>query len=615
VVRQLAQKATSARQPRGAWPDIRRALTLEKPMPRRFPLAAALALLVPLAVPAAAQHVEVEELVLDNGMTFLLVPRHEDPNTVALGWVAKVGSVNERPGITGISHFFEHMMFKGTTTIGTRDADRDAELMARQREVKSALNELVWSGQYDRYRRGEIDDPWDPAHDTEEISRLRGELRDLMEAHREIIVTNEFDEVYTNAGATGMNAFTSEDLTFYFINLPSNKLELWAWMESDRLNDSVFREFYAERDVVHEERRMGLESNPTGRLDEQFDAMFWQSSPYGWSVIGWPSDLNSYTREQFDDYFNVHYRPNNLVGIVVGDFDPAEARPVIERYFGRLERGERTPPPVVTLEIESLAEKRLVGECDCQPQVQVRYHTVGFGHPDGFALEMLGHILNGRTGRLYKSMIEGAEIASSAAAAQESRRYGGFFSFGAEVKGEATPEDLEQAWLAEVERLRTEPVDARELQKVKNRIAADSYRRLQSNTALLFQLGMYEALGGWEHINESPGRLMAVTPEDIQRVVATYFTGPNRSVAIYRRRQGPTDELPYPPHMQDQVEAMLGEFLSKDDPDELRTILAFFEAQKDAFPDDVRPAIEYVKQRVLEHVAELERKAAEEPGN
>ncbi|MBT8483980.1 MAG: insulinase family protein [Phycisphaerales bacterium] len=566
-----------------------------------------------LSAGVAAQSVEVEEVVLDNGMTFLLMPRHEQPNTISCGWVAKVGSVNERPGITGISHFFEHMMFKGTTSIGTSDVAADAKFMERQRAVKKQINELIWGEQYERYRRGEIDDPWDPAHDTQQLSRLRTELRRLMDEHRSVIEKNEFAEIYTNAGATGLNAFTSNDITFYIITLPSNKLELWTWMESDRLSDSVFREFYAERDVVHEERRMRLESSPTGELDEQFDAMFWQSSPYSWSVIGWPSDLNSYTREQFDEYFNIYYRPNNLVGVIVGDFEIAEVMPLIETYFGRLQPGVRPPAPVVTLEVEQLAEKRLIGSCDCQPQIKVRYHTVPFGHADGDTLDVLSAVLNGRTGRLYKSMVEGMEIAAGAMTRQESMKYAGSFLFQAEVKGEATPSDLEAAWESEVARLKEEPVSPYELQKVKNQIAADAYRRLETNNALMIQLGMYEAMGEWEYINESPVRLAAVTAEDIMRVANTYFTPKNRCVALYSRRPRPTgddggdDELAqFPPEVRQQIEAMMSQLMTKDNPDELRMIVGMMEAQAGSVPPEHQATMAYVVKKLNERIAQLD---------
>ncbi len=579
-------------------------------MHRLLLMVIALASLATAAAPAGAQQVAVEEYRLDNGMLFLLLPRHEEPNTISCAWAARVGSVNERPGITGISHFFEHMIFKGTTTIGTRDAEADADFMFRQRAVKSRLNQLVWNDQYRRYFRGEIDDPWDPANDTEEMRALRAELKTLMDEHGEIIVKNEFDQVYTNAGGSRLNAFTSEDLTFFFINVPSNKFELWAWMESDRLNDSVFREFYSERDVVHEERRMRLESSPTGRLDEQFDAMFWQSSPYSWSVIGLATDIFSYTREQADRYFNTYYRPNNLVGIIVGDFDPDEVKPVIDEYFGRLKRGEVDPPPVVTLEVEQIAEKRLIGECDCQPQVEVRYHTVPFNHSDSFALEVMAEVLNGRTGRLYKSMVEGLEIASSAGAGQESRKYAGYFSFYAEAKGDAVPEDLEQGWYGDLHRLQSEPVSEQELQKVKNQVAADSYRRLQRNDAILFQLGIYETTDGWEYINESASKLTAVTAEDIMRVANEYFDEKNRCVATYTRRVGEGEEADplagLPPEMRRQFEATMERLLSYKDPEEVRRMLGMLEMGVAQAPDEVKQAMDYMIKRLYEHVAELE---------
>jgi len=281
-------------------------------------LTAAIAVAAALAGPAAAQQIEVEEFVLDNGMKFLLYPRSEQPNNIAAGWVAKVGSVNERPGITGLSHFFEHMMFKGTNTIGTTDATQDASFRRKQSEARQEFLDVMYKDQYPRYFRGEIDDPWNPENDSDTLRELRGSLQKLMDEQKEVTTKNEFDRLYTNDGGSGMNAFTTNDHTFYFINVPSNKFELWAWMESDRLDDSVFREFYAERDVVHEERRLRVDSTPTGKIDEQYDSMFWQSSPYSWPVIGWPSDLEGLTREEALSFFDVYYAPNNLTAALVG---------------------------------------------------------------------------------------------------------------------------------------------------------------------------------------------------------------------------------------------------------------------------------------------------------
>ncbi|MFM7051387.1 MAG: M16 family metallopeptidase [Planctomycetota bacterium] len=604
------------------------------------------------AAPLLAQQVQPEVFTLDNGMKFLLLPRTDQPNAIAAGWVAKVGSVNERPGITGISHFFEHMMFKGTDTIGTSDPARDAEYRARQAELRRQMNEITWNEQYRRFFDGEISDPWDPANDTPALATLRAELKRLMdsqqgrlgadriaELQKEVaaaapdakerleqelallkaeqeksrtVVKDEFDKVYTAGGGSQMNAFTSNDVTFYFINVPSNKFELWAWMESDRLSGSVFREFFSERDVVHEERRLRTESTPTGIFQEQFESMFWKSSGYSWPVIGWSSDLNSYTIDEALRYWNIYYRPNNLCGVVVGDFNPSEVKATITRYFSRLERGAQDAPPVVTLEVPQLAEMRMNAECDCQPSVEVRYHTVPFRHKDAYALDVMAAVLNGRTGRLYKTMVEGDEIASSAGAQQDSRKYAGAFSFSGEVKGESTPGELEQSWYRELKRLQDETVPANELQKVKNQFAASNFRRLKSNFFLMVQLGYAEGLGGWEEINDAPRRIEAVTADDIQRVARTYFKPENRSVATYLRRagapQGEVDEalaaLPAP--MQAQAKAAAARIAQETDLAKLTEGLAEMKANAAQMPPQMKPIIEYVMSKVEARIAELE---------
>ncbi len=569
----------------------------------------ACALVAACAPMASAQQVEVEEFTLDNGMKFLLVPRHDAPNSIAAGWLAKVGSVNERPGITGISHFFEHMMFKGTTTIGTDNANADRRIIDNLAATRDDLLDLQMTVQYPRWKAGEIDDPWDAANDTPKMAELRQRMRDLQEEQRKHTVKDEFDQVYTSMGGSSMNAFTSEDVTFYFITVPSNKFELWAWMESDRLTDSVFREFYSERDVVHEERRLRTESTPTGKYQEQFESMFWMSSPYNWPVIGWTSDLNSYTRADAEAYYDTYYRPNNLVGVIVGDFDPAYIKPVINRYFSRLEAGP-TPPPVVTLEMKQQAEMRMFAEGDLQPQVEVRYHAVPFGHKDGYALEMMGEILNGRTGRLYKNLVEGKEIASNAFAGQDQRKYAGAFSFSAQTKGDATPEDLEQGWYEVLADLQENLVSERELQKVKNGVAADSFRRLQNNFFLLVQLGYLEALGDWKELNEGPKILEAITAEDIRDVANKYFDKTNRSVAIYTRSEdaAPIDpELAaLDPQMQGMVKQATAQIAAATDVGELAANLAQMESQMDQMPPEFKPAMKIIADKARERIAELE---------
>ncbi|MDP7008034.1 MAG: pitrilysin family protein [Phycisphaerales bacterium] len=556
---------------------------------------------------AKAQQVSPDIFILDNGMKFILLPRTAEPNSVAAGWVAKVGSVNERPGITGLSHYFEHLMFKGTDTIGTSDAERDSAFTEKESELRNQMLHIVWGEQYDRFKRGEIDDPWDEQYDTPQLSALRKELIETMNEHRSVIVKDEFSSVYQKAGAVGMNAFTSEDITFYINGLPANKIELWCWMESDRLQNSVFREFFSERDVVHEERRMRTEASPTGEFDEQFNSMFWQASPYSWPVIGWPSDLNSYTLDEAKRYFDIYYRPNNLIGVLVGDFDLDKTKGLIQQYFGRLERGTTPPPPVPTIEPRQKAPQRLVGEVDAQSQVEVRYHAVPFGHKDAYALEVLSAVLNGRTGRLFKNMVEGEEIAADAGVRFDGKKYAGAFSFYATVKGDTEPEELERAWYVELERLKNEPVSDRELQKVKNNIVADQYRGLQSNFYLMIQLGFFEMFGNWDYINTAAGDLLDVTKEDILSVANKYFDLTNSSVAVYRRSVDaePIDEelLEFSPQQLAIIKQALGE-LESVPVEELAPALADMRTQAAQVPPEFKPVFEYLLKKLEDRVNE-----------
>ena len=557
-----------------------------------------------VALPAFGQ-VEPSVFVLDNGMKFILLQRFEEPNSVAAGWVAKVGSVNERPGITGISHFFEHLMFKGTNTIGTSDTNRDAQFTDEERVLRNNMLEVIWTSQYDRFKEGEIDNPWDEAYDTPRLSSLRESLQNTIKEHRDVIIKDEIASLYQGAGAVGLNAFTSEDVTFYINQLPANKLELWCWIESDRLANSVFREFFSERDVVHEERRMRTESSPTGEFQEQFNSMFWQASSYSWPVIGWPSDLNSYTLEEANRYFDIYYQPSNLVGVLVGDFELGPAKEMIQEYFGQLEAGSVPPPPVPTIEPSQKAPQRMVATVDAQSQVEIRYHAVPAVHRDGFALDVMSAVLNGTTGRLYKSMVEGLEIATNASFQVDGKKYAGLISFSATVKGDASPEDLEAAWYEQVALLQSERVSSSELEKVKNNVIADQYRQLQSNFFLMIQLGYMEALGGWEYINYSGDRLLAVSTDDIMRVANTYLTTNNSSVAIYNRSEnaGPVDEelAGFSPQEQAMIKSALIELDSLPLP-ELSEAKQNMQMQSSQVPPEFKPVFDYLLQKLEEKI-------------
>jgi len=491
-----------------------------------------------LLSPVFAQEVPVTEHSLSNGMKVLLLERHDDPS-VSGGWVAHVGSANERPGITGIAHLFEHMMFKGTPTIGTKDAQKDQAVMAQQEEVRDQMRREE-SKMRAAYRRGDLADLSKPESKSERYQELQKEFDQLIQSQRALLVKNEFDRIYTTAGGAGMNAFTMQDMTAYFINVPANKMELWMWMESERLLHPVFREFYAERDVVYEERRMRTESTPLGKFDETFNAIFWDAHPYHWPVIGWPSDLPSISKAQADEFYNTYYTPQNITLILVGDFDSKQILPQLERYFGRIPRGNQAPPDLVTMEVPQIAEKRMYAEAEANPQVEIRWHAVPFGHRDSYALDILGELLSGRTGRLYKGLVLGSKVATEAQAGNAAYKWAGYFTASGEAREGHKPEEVEEGIYAEIDKLKSEPVPAEELQKVKNNFAAAEFRKLSSNQAILMQLIYNDGLGDWREFNNAAAKYQAVTAEDVERVANEYLNKENRAVAIYTRKPGPT---------------------------------------------------------------------------
>jgi len=559
--------------------------------------------------------VPVQEVFLDNGMKLLMVERHDNP-TVSAGWVAHVGSVNEDVGVTGIAHLFEHMMFKGSPTIGTTDYEKEAEIMAQLDEIRLEMD-VEYAAMREAKRRGEVTGSvYLPENQTPRLAELREKMKVLQDQQKELIVKDEYDQVYTEAGASGMNAGTMQDATIYFVTVPANKLELWFWMESERLLNPVFREFYSERDVVREERRMRVESNPVAKFEEQFDFMFWGSLPYHHPVVGWPSDVESIGRDAANQFFDTYYAPNNLTVAMVGDFDAAEAIVLAKKYLDRIPRGETPPPEVVTEEIEQLAERRMTAQADTNPSVKVRWHAVPFVHKDVYAFDVMDSILAGRTGRLYKSLVEANQLATGEPySSVSSFKYGGYLEIGAELAEGVDHQQVEDALLFEIERLKKEPVPDRELQKVKNQSLADSFRRLQSNFFLNLQLLFYDALGDWKYLNESPAKIEAVTAEDIQRVANTYLSDTGMNVLWYSRKEG-TEEDPELAALSGQAKAFakqaLAQIVQVDDPAQLEQGLAQMKAMKGQAPPEIQPAIELIIEKATKRLEELKAAAGEE---
>ncbi len=500
--------------------------------PRRVPGFAwvVVALLALAAAPAAAQDIasfeqKLTEHRLPNGLTFLVYEREGAPVVSFFTYVG-VGAAQEVPGITGIAHMFEHMAFKGTTKIGTSD-------WPSERKALAAVDEAYHA--YDAERR-KLDA--DPAR----VEALKKGWKDAQEAADRYIVKNEFGEIIDREGGVGLNAGTASDQTVYFYSLPANKVELWAHLESERFLDPVFREFYKERDVVMEERRLRTESQPMGRLIEQFSSVAYQAHPYKQPVVGYMSDLMSFSREDADRFRRTHYVPNNMTIAIVGSVKAQEILPILDRYFGRLPAAP-PPPPLRTVEPRQIVEKTVVMPDRSQPVYVEAYHRPASSDPDDAVYSAISDILSsGRSSRLYRSLVRDKKIAAQAAAFSgfPGEKYPSLMLFFAMPTPGHTNEEVQAAIREEIEKIRTDPVTDEELERAKTRAKADLIRGLESNTGIAGQLASHQALyGDWRELFRAVEKIGKVTKEDILRVAQSTFVPTNRTVGMIVNSDSP----------------------------------------------------------------------------
>ena len=499
---------------------------MKNPLAERIRAAIVLSVLPVLVATAVGQDLaefekHVTEFTLDNGLKFIVLERHEAP-VVTYYTHANVGAADEVKGITGLAHLLEHMAFKGTKTIGTKDYETEAKLMARMDETCHAIRM--------EQRKGD-------EADEQRLAELRGEFEKSRQQAQKLLVHDEFEEVLKRAGCVGVNAATNYDATVYVARSPSNKLELWMLMESDRFLNPVLREFYKEKDVVMEERRQRTESNPVGRLGEEFLAIAFKAHPYGEPSVGHMSDLKTLTRAEARAFFDKYYRPGNLTIAVAGDVNPDWMKELAQAYFGRLPY--RPPPdPVETEEPPQIGERRVVVEDTAQPIVFIGYHKPNMNHPDDAAFNAITDIAgSGRTARLYTALVKERKIAITTTCfhGRPGKKYPGLFVFYAVPAKDHTNEECEEAIYAEIERLKNEPVSQEELKTAKTRARAGLIRRLDSTSGLASQLAFFEATtGDWRNLFRQLDQIERVAPEDIQRVARTWFVAKNRTVGMIK---------------------------------------------------------------------------------
>ena len=480
------------------------------------------ALLLPVP-PALAQALEgkVTRITLDNGMRFLVARRGVAP-VFAANLRFRVGSADDPGGRSGLAHLFEHLAFKGTSAIGTRDAKKEAGILdAMDRAVMALLRELD---------RGE-------GADAARLKDLRQEMASLQADLQAITVKDELSQILTGNGATGLNASTSPDLTSYVVALPSNRLELWCALESARLRDPVLREFYSERDVVMEERRMRIDNQPQGKLYEQLLLTAFQAHAYRSPTAGFLSDLEHLTRPAAMEFRRRHYLPGNAVGALAGDVDPVAAEGLIRRYFGGIPAGPAPSGPV-TAEPPQTGERRIAVEFDAEPQLMIAFHKAVWPSPDDPVFQVIDSLLtSGRTSRLFRRLVLESRVATDVYSLQApGDRYPNLFLIGAIPRAPHTPAEVEAGILQEVRRLATEPVEERELQKIRNQVEASFLYPLRSNAGLASQLSYFEIMtGDWKNLGVYKEALLATTPARVQEIARRTFVSSNLTVAVLAR--------------------------------------------------------------------------------
>lgn len=459
---------------------------------------------------------KVTEFTLDNGMTFLVVERPVAPVVSMVSFV-DVGGVDEPIGNTGIAHIFEHMAFKGTTEIGTTNWEKEEPLLKETDQVYQEWLE-------EKHR---------PEPDSAKMDELWERFEELQEEADEYVENNEFSQIIERNGGNGLNAGTGADQTFYYYSLPENRLELWFSLESERFKDPVFREFYKEKEVVREERKMRIESQPFGRLLEEFAAVAYTGHPYGRPVVGWNSDITATTMADAEKFFDKYYVPNNITMAIAGDVDPDEIREMAETYFGDMEKGPE-PPSVHTEEPEQRGERRFTIEGETQPLFIMGYHTVDQDHPDAPALQLLGNVLSGgRTSTLYKRMVNDEQTALEVAALNgyPGTKYESMFITYAAPNQDVEVDTLETTILEEIEKVKEGDIDEQALDRARTNARADLIRNLDSNSGIAQALAGSEAQrGDWRKVFTDLDELENITEEDLQRVAKQYLTKQNRTV-------------------------------------------------------------------------------------
>jgi predicted Zn-dependent peptidase len=468
-----------------------------------IPCVLSLGLFLPAA--AATLPLPVTEHALKNGLRVLIVERHESP-TFSAHVRFPVGSANDPPGFTGLAHFVEHMMFKGTRLFGSTNPEAEEPLLNRLDSLQQAMSAA----------------PLDTASTAEPL-RLQEEYEQVTSEARRLVLPNELWETYRRNGGTNINAVTVRDSTQYYVGLPKNRFELWALLESDRLRSPVFREFSNEREVIREEYRQMVEANASAYLLVSTYHVAFGATPYRHPIWGWPADLQRITRQVAQDFAATYYVPNNAYVVLVGDLNPREVLPVLDRYFGDLPT--RTVPPTAVWRVpEQTALQRVNVDFPAEPQLAMLFQAPPYG-PETETLSLIASLLvNGRTSRLHKALVEEQRIATGITSDTSwFLKHAGLFTIIGLPRSPHSVEELEAGIWREIERLASTGISPAELERVQNQAELAVARETRSNAGLAAQLARaWDLNGDWRSLFTRQNRIRAITPEAIRQVVQRY---------------------------------------------------------------------------------------------
>lgn len=455
------------------------------------------------------------EFELANGLKVIVLKR-SGAAQFAAHIALDVGSSDERSGYSGAAHLLEHMMFKGTRSLGSLDWGSERFFYEKT---------LYYGGKLDDARARSAPEPI--------LKSYRIALESALAGERRFFRSEIYSEIYSAAGVVGFNAGTSKDFTYYIARVPANRLELWAWVESQRFKGIVYREYHKEREVIMEERQSRYENDPEGKLYEAFLATAYKKHPYGSPIIGFESDIDNMPLEEVDRFYKSFYAPNNALIVIVGNVDPVEVKRVIEKYFGDL-APKPIPARLIPVEPRQKEKRELTLDLDARASVMIGFHKPIRPDRDSYALELIESILSSsRSARLERRLVLEEKIASSVGAwIGPGEKYPNLLMIYGAPSASHSSRDLEAAIVAELDRLKSEPVPAAELERVKTGYEADLLRHLRSNYFMARLIASYQLLtGDWRDLERDIKVIRSITSEDIQRAARKYFVESNMSVA------------------------------------------------------------------------------------